>query len=147
MNNLNLSDHSIKKQNSEFFIHVVRIAMADDYVSDAEMEMLHQMGRKLGYSDPEIDTLIKTTNKSDYIPPYQLFDRFEQLFEIVKMILADGVINNSEMRLATNFALKSGFTEKENPRLLVLLISGIRQGKNEEELFEEYKKMGNSEEC
>jgi hypothetical protein len=134
------SDHSIKKQNSEFFIHVVRVAKADDYVSDTELDMLHQMGRKMGYSDPEIDSLILTTDKSDYIPPYQLFDRFEQLYIIVKMILADGVIDNTEMRLATSFALKSGFTEKENPRLLVILISGIRQGKNEEELFEEYKK-------
>jgi hypothetical protein len=140
MNNLNLSDHSIKKQNSEYFIHVVRVAKADDYVSDTEIDMLHQMGRKMGYSDLEIDSLIQATNKSDYIPPYQLFNRFEQLYGIVKMILADGVIDNTEMRLATNFALKSGFTEKENPRLLVLLIGGIRQGKNEEELFEEYKK-------
>jgi hypothetical protein len=145
MNNLNLSDHSIKKQSSEFFIHVVRIAKADDHVSDAELDMLYQIGRKIGYSDLEIDSLIKTTNKSDYIPPYQLFDRFEQLYGIVKMTLADGVIDSNEMRLATNFALKSGFTEKENPRLLVLLISGIRQGKNEEQLFEEYKKIGNTE--
>jgi hypothetical protein len=139
MNNLSLSDHSIKKQNNDFFIHVVRVAKADDYVSDTEREMLYQMGRKMGYSEVEIESLILTTNKSDYIPPYLLFDRFEQLYEIVKMILADGVIDNAEMRLATSFALKSGFTEKENPRLLVLLISGIRQGKNEEELFEEYK--------
>lgn len=145
MNNINLSDNSLKNQKSEFFIHIVRIAKADDHVSDAEIDMLYQIGRKIGYSDPEIGSLIKTTNKSDYIPPYQLFDRFEQLYGIVKMTLADGVIDNNEMRLATNFALKSGFTEKENPRLLVLLISGIRQGKNEEELFEEYKKIGNSE--
>ena len=44
------------------------------------------------------------------------------------------------MRLANSFAVKSGFIESEIPNLLVLLLRGIKEGKDEEELFEEYKK-------
>jgi hypothetical protein len=76
----------------------------------------------------------------DYIPPYELSKRFDQVYEIVKMTLADGAISNSEMRLASGFAVKSGFSEREIPKLLVLLISGIKNGKDEESLFEVYKK-------
>ena len=140
MNLIEFSNHSIKRQNIEYFIHLVRIAMADDIISKTEMELLHRIGKKIGFTDIEIDNLIDTTGKSDYIPPTELSKRFEQVYDIVKMTLADGVIDKNEMRLASNFALKSDFKENEIPHLLVLLISGIKQGKNEEELFEEYLK-------
>jgi hypothetical protein len=60
--------------------------------------------------------LIATTDKSDYIPPYELSERFEQVYEIVKMMLADGVVDKNELRLASGFAVKSGFIENEIPR-------------------------------
>jgi uncharacterized tellurite resistance protein B-like protein len=133
-------DHPGKKQNIEYFVHLVRIAKADDIVSESELELLHRIGRKLGFTDPEINKLIETTDKSDYIPPYELSKRFDQVYEIVKMTLADGIIENSEMRLANSFAVKSGFTDNEIPNLLALLIRGIKEGKDEEDLFEVFKK-------
>ena len=140
MNISDYFDHPIKKQNTEYFIHLVRIAKADDIVSNSELELLHRIGRKLGFTEPEINKLITTTEKSDYIAPYELSKRFDQVYEIVKMTLADGLIDNSEMRLASSFAIKSGFTESEIPNLLALLIRGIKEGKDEEDLFEIYKK-------
>jgi hypothetical protein len=140
MSHLDNFDHPQKKQNKEYFVHLVRIAKADDVVSHNESELLVRIGKNLGFTDPEIDKLIKTTGKFDYDPPYELSRRFDQVYEIVKMTLADGVINSSEMRLASGFAVKSGFSESEIPKLLVLLISGIKKGKDEENLFEVYKK-------
>jgi hypothetical protein len=140
MNILEHFDHPIKRQNKEYFVHLVRIAKADDIIIRSEMDLLHRIGRKLGFTDPEIERLVITTGKADYIPPYELSKRFDQLYEIVKMTLADGVIDNHEMRLANSFAVKSGFNENEIPGLLVLLLAGIKQGKDEEELFELYKR-------
>lgn len=140
MSHLDFFDHPQKKQNKEYFVHLVRIAKADDIISHTEMELLHRIGKNLGFTDPEINILIETTDKSDYHPPYELSKRFDQVYEIVKMILADGKIENQEMRLATAFAVKSNFTESEIPSLLVLLIHGIKEGKDEEELFEAYMK-------
>jgi hypothetical protein len=143
MSHLENFDHPLKKQNKNYFVHLVRIAKADDFVSYNELELLVRIGKNLGFTDPEIDKLIKTTGKFDYDPPYELSKRFDQVYEIVKMTLADGVIDNSEMRLASGFATISGFTESEIPKLLVLLISGIKNGLDEEHLFEDYKKGRN----
>jgi uncharacterized tellurite resistance protein B-like protein len=140
MNTSDYFDHPGKKQNKEYFVHLVRIAKADDIISNTELVLLHRIGKNLGFTDPEIDKLIETTGKSDYIPPYELAKRFDQVYEIVKMTLADGVIDKSEMRLASGFAIKSGFSENEIPNLLVMLIRGIKEGKDEEDLFEVYKK-------
>jgi hypothetical protein len=140
MSHLDLFDHPLKKQNKEYFIHLVRIAKADDITSQKELELLHRIGKTLGFTDPEIDILIETTAKSDFDPPYELSKRFDQVYGIVKMTMADGSIDNKEMRLASAFAVKSGFNENEIPTLLSLLIHGIREGKDEDDLFEEFKK-------
>ena len=67
MNILSHFDHPVKKHNKEYFVHLVRIAKADDIVSHHEFELLNRIGKKLGFTDPEIEALIETTGKSDYI--------------------------------------------------------------------------------
>jgi uncharacterized tellurite resistance protein B-like protein len=141
MSTINYEDHSVKKQNIDYYIYLVHIALADGFISNTEWALLNRIGQKLGFSDIEIDTIIDTARHSDYFPPYELSDRFAQVYEVVKMILADGVIDNNEMRLARSFAIKSSFREDEIPGLLVLLISGIKEGKDEDDLFEIYRKM------
>ena len=56
------------------------------------------------------------------------------------MILVDGAIDKTEMCLASGFAVIFGFKENEIPKLLSLLIRGIKKGKDEDDLFKEYKK-------
>lgn len=141
MNILENTDHSVKKQHIDYFVQLIRIALADDIITDSEMELLHRMGKKLGFTEPEITNIIETTGKSDFIAPYELSARFEQVYDVVKMTLADGVIDKNEMRLANGFAANSGFKESEIPNLMLLLINGIKQGIDHEELFEAYKKQ------
>jgi uncharacterized membrane protein YebE (DUF533 family) len=133
-------DHPERKQDKEHFKHLVQVALADGIIDDLEIKMLHRMGRNMGFTDPEIEGLLESTKDSAYIPPYELSKRFNQLFCMVKIILADGVIDQNEMRLTTGLALKSGFVEGEIPVILDLLIKGIRNGKDEEDLFLLYKK-------
>jgi len=139
MNIIDPSNQSIKRDNIEYFIQLIRIAMADDMISNNELALLHRIGKKTGFTDQEIDNFIETTGKSNFISPAELSKRFEQVYDIVKMVLADGVIDKNEMRLASSFAANSGFKESEIPNLLVLLITGIKQGIDEEELFETYR--------
>ena len=130
----------IEKQNMEYFAHLVRIAKADNLVSNAEVDLLNKLGHMLGFTDHEIENLIESAGKSDFSPPYEFSKRFEQVYHIVHMSMADKVVDNSEMRLASSFAIKAGFDEKEISKLLDFIINGIKKGVDEEDLFEAYKK-------
>lgn len=141
MSILNFFEHSHKKDNVEYFVHLIHIAKADGIISSNESHLLYRIGKKLGFSDPEIEKLIQTSGKSDYIPPYELYKKFEKVYEIVNMTMADGIIDDREMTLAWSFAIKSGFKESEITALIHLLIEGIKHGKDEEDLFEEFKKV------
>jgi hypothetical protein len=140
MSVLNVFDHPGKKQNKEYFVQLVRSAKADDIIHNSELELLHRIGTKLGFTEPEIIHLIAETDKYDYIPPYELAKRFEQVYEVVGMVMADGKVDESEKRLVTGFAIKSGFSDEEIPGLIGLLITGKKDGRDEEDLFDEYKK-------
>lgn len=140
MNHIENFDHPTKEQNEEFFIHLLKIAMADGIIWHTELELLQRIGRKLGFTKPEIRDLIDTAAKQDLTPQYELSKRFEQLYDVVNMTLADGQIDNHEMRLAIGFAAKSGFKDNEIPALLVMIMRGIKEGKNEEVLFDIYQK-------
>jgi len=133
-------DHPGKKQDKEHFMHLIQVAMADGKIDDVELKMLQRLGKNMGFTDPEIDNLLESTKKSAYNPPYELSKRFEQLYGIVKMVLADDKIDNTEMRISSGLALKSGFADAEIPALLSLLIKGIKEGEDEEDLFKQYKK-------
>ena len=140
MNFLEHFDHPSRKQDKEHFNHLIQMALADGKIEETELKMLYRIGSKMGLTTPEIDDLLETSKNSAYIPPYELSKRFSQLYDIIKMVYADGQIDNNEMRLATGLALKSGFTEQEIPILLALLISGIKNGDDEDDLFDLYKK-------
>lgn len=140
MNFLEHFDHPERKQDKEHFGHLIQIALADGIIEDSELEMLYRSGRKLGLTKEEIDVLLENSKNSAFIPPYELSKRFEQLYDIIKMVYADGQVNNGEMRLATSLAIKLGFAEGEIPFLLTLLINGVKNGEDEEDLIALYKK-------
>jgi len=133
-------DHPERKQDKEHFIHLIQVANADGKIDDAELQLLHRMGGNLGLTNPEIDDLLATNKQSAYIPPYELSKRFEQLYDVIKMVFADGVVDENEMKLATGLAMKSGFEEADIPVLLSVLLDGVKKGEDEEDLFTLYKR-------
>jgi hypothetical protein len=144
MSYLKFFNHAPKTENKEYFVNLVSMAKADDIITCDELELLQWIGKNMGFTDYEIDTLIKTTDKSEYSPPYELSKRFDQVYQIVTMAMVDKVIDNREMRLAASFAGKLGFSENEIPTLLAMLIYGNNVGIDEGDLFEIfYKKRAN----
>lgn len=140
MSILNYFDHSDKKQDKEHFVHLIQIALADGKIDENENRMLHKMGKKFGFTDPEIDKLIESTSITNYIPPYELEKRFEQVYNIMKVVLADGIVDENEMRLANKYASVAGFENNKIPELLSHLIEGIKNNDDADELFASYKK-------
>lgn len=133
-------DHSERKQDKAHFIHLIEIALADGRIDEAESSLLNRYGAKLGLTQPEIEELMASGKQSSYIPPYEFARRFEQFYDLISMIFADGEVDEEELKLASILAVKSGFEDDDVPLLLSVLTNGIKNGQDEEELFAIYKK-------
>jgi uncharacterized tellurite resistance protein B-like protein len=108
MNFTDFVTHHGKKVSRDHFIHLVQIAGIDGRIAAPEMELLHKEGKKFGLTDPEIDKILNTENTHNYHPPYSLKDKFEELYNIAEMILADDVVTESETRMLRKCAIAAG---------------------------------------
>lgn len=121
------------------YIHLIQVARADGKIDPQELAILHKEGRRFGLSDAEVDKLIEEERQHVYHPPYSLDDKFEDLFFVAEMILADNEISDSEMKLLTRFAVEVGFDNRAIEILKEVLISGIRNNESEETIYKKFR--------
>ncbi len=132
--------HNGKRVCKEYYIHLVQVSKADGKIGPKELEFLHKEGRKFGLTDPEIDHLIENEKDHQYTPPYSLAGKFNHLFNIAEMILADEVVTDEEKRMIRKFAIEAGFDDSMVQTIVDHLLQGIEAGKDEETLLREYRR-------
>jgi hypothetical protein len=130
-----------KRIRKEHFIHLVQVARMDDKVNQSELELLHREGKKFGLTDPEIDEIINSEKTLSYDPPYSLTDKFDQLYNISRMILADDIVTESEKKMIKVYAIAAGFNSENVEKLLDLFVDEIRKGTEEEVLFKKLQSI------
>jgi hypothetical protein len=140
MNFTDFITHHGKRISRDHFVHLVQVAKIDSKIDSAELEMLHKEGKKFGLTDPEIDSLIISEAEHHYHPPYSLKEKFDELYNIAEMILADGITTEGERRMITRYAISAGFDDNTIEKLVPLLFEGISRGDDEEKLLSEFKK-------
>lgn len=130
-----------KRVNKEHYIHLIQVSRIDGKIAPSELELLHKEGKKFGLTDPEIDKLITAESSHPYHAPYSLHEKFEHLYNIAEMILADEIITPGEKKLIKKFAIEAGFEDKKIDSLIDLLFEGIKNKENEETLLDKFKKQ------
>ena len=133
-----------KKVNKDAFIHLVQISKIDGKIQKDEEELLHKEGKKFGLTEPEIERIIKSEKEHQYQPPYGLEEKFEQLYNIAEMILADNEVKESEKRMIRKFAIEAGFRYDKIENLIEIVIKGVNNNEDEEKLLHKFKKELNS---
>ena len=130
-----------KKVNKEAFINLVQVSKIDGKIQKNELELLHREGKKFGLTDPEIDHVIKIERDHQYHPPYSLEEKFEHIYNLTEMILADCEVTESEKKVIKKFAIEAGFEYSKIDKLIDVLIEGVKSNYEEERLFRKFKKV------
>lgn len=139
MNFTDFVTHHGKRVNKEYFINLIQVSKTDGKIAPAELELLYKEGRKFGLSDPEIEKLIDSESNHMYHAPYSLQDKFEHMYNVAVLILADEVVTDNEKKLLRRFAIEAGFQDKAIDDLIELLFEGIKNNENEESLLSRFR--------
>ncbi|HLP74895.1 MAG TPA: hypothetical protein VK155_18465 [Bacteroidales bacterium] len=139
MNFTDFVTHHGKRVNKEYFISLIQVSRTDGKIAPEELELLYKEGKKFGLSEPEIEKLMATQGNQPYHAPYSLQDKFEQLYNVGVMILADDVVTEKEKKMLKRFAIEAGFQDKAVNHLVDLLLKGIKNNETEETLLEKFK--------
>jgi len=130
-----------RRVNHEHYLHLIQVSKSDGKIDPEELEILHKEGKRFGLTDPEIDKLIESESQHHYHAPYGLHDKFEHLYNVAGMILADDIITEGELKLIKRFAIEAGFEDKAIDKLLPILFEGIKNEVSQDDLLEQFKKL------
>jgi uncharacterized tellurite resistance protein B-like protein len=129
-----------RKVRKDHFLHLVQIAEIDGKLTDIELEVLHREGKKFGLTDPEIDHIIDKQKDFHYLPPYSLQDKFDELYNIALVVLADNEVSERERQILRRYAISAGFEDNIIDSLVTHVLEGVQNKTDEDDLFDSFRK-------
>ncbi|AII53427.1 MULTISPECIES: tellurite resistance TerB family protein [Hymenobacter] len=108
--------------------NLAALAKADGHIDEREMSFIVAVGKKNGIRADEIRTLVANSANSRMIVPDNDSERFDQIFDMVDMMLADGIVDDNEMDFCTIMAEKLGFRKDVVGLLIKQISQGVKDG-------------------
>ena len=121
------------------FLNLYSLALADTHVDTIELEMLFKLGEERGVVREDIEELILNPDKVKPFVPEDTLTKVEYLYDFVKIILADGIIDEREEATLKKFCLQFGFEEENIPTIMKFLIEEGKKGTDKTLIMQQVK--------
>ena len=105
-------------------LNLAALAKADGHIDEREMSFILAVGKKNGMSAADIKELVSGSKGASAELPSNDSERFDQIYDLVHMMLADGVVDDNEMDFCIMMAEKLGFRKA----IVGVLVRKISQG-------------------
>lgn len=121
--------------------HLVRLAKADGHLHKDEAEFIHNVGEKNGLSREAVHAIIEDPMSVEIAVPESDEDRFDQMFDLVRLMMKDGIVNDDEVEFCAELAGRLGFRKVIVGVLVAKIARGIAEGLTKKEIKEESKQF------
>lgn len=126
------SNDSAKK--NSHLKNLVALAKLDGHVSKEELSFLIKVGERNGVSSNDIRKMISRTTTVKVDKPESDNERFEIIFDLIQMMLADGVMDEIEIDYAIDMAVKLGFRPAISGVLVRKIAIDLIEGLSKDEI-------------
>jgi len=99
------------KKNLGHFASIVKLAMADDVITEGEQKLLERLSKRLEVGEEEYKKILKNPEKYPINPPASYDARIERLYNLTKMIYADDEVSKDEVSVLRKVAIGLGFPQ------------------------------------
>src|SRR5438270_116214 len=117
-----LMDASLKSH----FLNLYSMALADTEFDESEIVTLYKIGSERGIEKTEIDTIILNPATVKFSLPNTTKEKVEYLYDYAKMILADGKVEDYEVKTFEKFCIKFEFEKENIPSIIEFLIEAAK---------------------
>jgi uncharacterized tellurite resistance protein B-like protein len=108
------------------FLRLYQMAMTDGNFSPSEWEMLYEFAQVRGIQKEELDKLF-LTHTGDVDIPEELETRLEYLYDLCRLIWADGIVSDDEKTTLHKFCRKFEFEEENITELCDYLLDAAEK--------------------
>ena len=110
---MGLSDYNLsgeQKQNIAHLASIVKIALADGIISEDEEKLLKRIAKKFHILEDKYNEIISSPDAYPINAPHGYDERIEKLYELSKMVYADGSVSSGELSLLHKIGIGLAFT-------------------------------------
>ncbi|TVZ52478.1 TerB family tellurite resistance protein [Dokdonia sp. Hel_I_53] len=135
-----LYDSGFRTRNQDHFASIVRVAMDDGVISDAEKSFLDRLARNLSISMEEYDVILEDYMSHPINPPTTYDRRLERLYDLTRMVHIDHKFDEEEP-LLKRLAIGLGFSISNVKYVVDKALNLVREGVDIDTFQEEIKSM------
>ena len=106
-----LFESGFKKRNEDHFAAIVRVAMSDGIINEAEKAFLDRLSVRLEISESEYKAILKDYQSHPINPPLSYDHRLERLYDLARMVWADHIEGEDQVRLLEKLCIGLGFNQ------------------------------------
>ena len=119
-------EHQYLSYKKSHLRNLIALAKSDGHFHADEEVMIYKVGEKYGLKDRQIASLINEPVTEEWHLPDTHDQKMEQLYDLMQMVYADGIVRESEIEFCEEIVEKLGFSQKIVPWLLSLFDKGYR---------------------
>jgi uncharacterized tellurite resistance protein B-like protein len=136
-----LFDSGFKKRNEDHFAAIVRVAMSDDIINDAEKAFLDRLARNLNISEHEYKLILKDYKTHPINPPLSYDRRLERLYDLARMVWADHMEGKDQVKMLKKICIGLGFKSENVKYITDKALKLVQQNIDLDTFTEEMKTM------
>lgn len=125
------------KKIKSHLLNLAALAKADGHIDEREMSFILAVGKKNGLNPTDVKELVSGAKGASSDLPTNDSDRFDQIYDLVDMMLADGVVDDNEMDFCIMMAEKLGFRKAIVGVLVRKISQGVKDGLPQTRIKEE----------
>ncbi|WP_103072138.1 TerB family tellurite resistance protein [Aquimarina sediminis] len=131
----------VQKNNIAQFAAIANIACTGGQSNEEEKRLLNKFAYKLNISEKHFTEVLRNPSNYPINPPSSKEGRLQYLYDLFRMIFADNVIDEKEMKLIHKYAIGLGCSSEKAKKVITKSIK-IFGGKI---AFEDYQYLINKE--
>ncbi|APY08264.1 fructose 1,6-bisphosphatase [Winogradskyella sp. J14-2] len=136
-----LFDSGFKKRNEDHFAAIVRVAMSDGVINDAEKAFLDRLATRLEISEIDYKTILKDYLSHPINPPTSYDKRLERLYDLARMVWADHIEGPNQTSLLEKLCIGLGFNPDNVKYITDKALTLVHYEVDLDEFIERMKKM------
>jgi len=99
------------KKNIGHFASIVKLAIADDVITEGEQQLLERLAKRLNITKEEHKKIVENPDKHPINPPAGYDARIERLYNLTKMVFADNEVSKEEVSVMHRVVIGLGFPQ------------------------------------
>jgi uncharacterized membrane protein YebE (DUF533 family) len=104
--------------------NLVALANIDGHLHDDERALIYRLGEKYGLKERQVTKILENEKEQVLYVPEKDEEKMDQLFDLLQMVYADGVVDDNEVDFCKDVVAKFGYKETLVDKLLALFKNG-----------------------